>query len=199
MPFPEHKQTTIIQQRINDSIQLKQQLLNNDVLLQQVEQLTSNIVSVFQQGGKVLFCGNGGSAADAQHLAGELSGRFYYDRPPLFAEAISSNIAYLTAVSNDYGYQESFARMIKGMGRKGDILIALSTSGNSPNVVEALNAAKEADMFRVGMTGASGGKMNDCCDLLIKVPSEDTPRIQECHMLLGHIFCEMVEATLFPR
>jgi len=191
--------SSLIKQRIIDSILLKQQILNDDLLLQQIEQLTAKMVAVFQKDGKVLFCGNGGSAADAQHMAGELSGRFYYNRPPLFAEAISGNIAYLTAVSNDYGYQESFARMIKAMGRAGDVLIVLSTSGNSPNVVEALKAAKAAGMFTIGMTGVVGGKMNDFCDLLIKVPSNDTPRIQECHMLIGHIFCEMVESTLFPR
>jgi len=148
---------------------------------------------------KVLFCGNGGSAADAQHLAAELSGRFYFDRPPLDAEALHVNTSYLTAVANDYSYDEVFARLVKAKGKQGDVLIALSTSGNSPNVIKSLIAANERDIITIGLTGESGGKMKSYCRHLINVPSADTPRIQEMHMLLGHIICELVEAKLFSK
>ncbi|HKK79158.1 MAG TPA: D-sedoheptulose 7-phosphate isomerase [Phaeodactylibacter sp.] len=189
--------TARIQQAIQESITVKQALLDSEHLLDAIAAATDACVAAFRQKGKVLFCGNGGSAADAQHLAAELSGRFYFDRPPLFAEALHVNSSFTTAVSNDYGYDYVFARMVEAVGREGDILFALSTSGNSPNVLRAIEAARECGMTVIGMTGQSGGKMREHCDILLDAPSSDTPRIQECHMLMGHIICELVEKTLF--
>ena len=164
-----------------------------------IELAAQEISKTFLQGNKILICGNGGSAADAQHLAAELSGRFYYDRPPLFSEALHVNTSYTTAVANDYSYDEIYARLIRAMGRKGDVLIGLSTSGNSGNVVKALEVANSLGIVTVGFTGETGGKMKDLCKYLINIPSKDTPRIQECHMLLGHTLCELVEMKLFPK
>jgi D-sedoheptulose 7-phosphate isomerase len=189
----------MIKDRIRRSIEAKQELLNNNQLLETVHSVINVIIEAYRQGGKVLFCGNGGSAADAQHLAAELSGRFYFDRPPLDAEALHVNTSYLTAVANDYSYDEVFARLVKAKGKQGDVLIALSTSGNSPNVIKSLIAANERDIITIGLTGESGGKMKSYCRHLINVPSADTPRIQEMHMLLGHIICELVEAKLFSK
>lgn len=188
-----------IKKRIEESIAVKQSTLENAALLNQVDLCAKKIIECFQADGKVLFCGNGGSAADAQHLAAEFSGRFYYDRPPLFAEALHVNTSYITAVANDYSYDEIYARLIKAKGRPGDILVGLSTSGNSPNVMRAMEEAHAIGMINVAFTGATGGKMKDLADFLINVPSSDTPRIQEAHILLGHIVCEIVEATLFPK
>jgi D-sedoheptulose 7-phosphate isomerase len=184
---------------INQSIALKSSLLDDTSLLNQVEEAVALITNTFQKKGKVLFCGNGGSAADAQHLAGEFSGRFYFDRPPLFAEALHVNTSFLTAVANDYSYEEAYARMVMAAGREGDILFALSTSGNSPNVVRSIEVANKLGMQVIGMTGESGGKMLGQCDVHFRIPSTDTPRIQECHMLIGHIICELVEVALFRR
>jgi D-sedoheptulose 7-phosphate isomerase len=153
----------------------------------------------FKNDGKVLFCGNGGSAADAQHLAAEFSGRFYYDRAPLYSEALHVNSSFVTAVANDYSYDEVYARMIRAMGRKGDVLVAISTSGNSGIILRAIEAAKQKEMIVVGMTGKTGGLMNDKCSYLLNIPSTDTPRIQESHIMVGHILCELVEAAVFPR
>lgn len=186
-----------IKEMITQSIAAKQAVLADEQLLQLIDDVVEECIKVFRQGGKVLFCGNGGSAADAQHLATELSGRFYFDRPPLFSEALNANTAFITAVGNDYGFDEIFARMARASGREGDVLFALSTSGNSTNVVKALVAAKEIGMKTVGMTGAKGGEMLDKCDWLIRIPSDDTPRIQECHMMIGHLICELVEEGMF--
>ncbi len=186
-----------IRKVFQNSIDLKQAMLADAAVIALVEQLTTLCVNCFQQDGKLLFCGNGGSAADAQHLAAEFSGRFYFDRPPLYAEALHVNTSYLTAVGNDYGYDETYARMVKAMGRKGDVLFAMSTSGNSPNILRAVAVAKEQGMTIVGFTGQTGGKLAGYCDHLLAVPSEDTPRIQECHMLVGHLVCELVEGGLF--
>ena len=144
-------------------------------------------------------CGNGGSAADSQHLAAELSGRFYYDRPPLFSEALHVNTSYITAVANDYSYDIIYSRLVEAMGKKGDVLIGMSTSGNSENVIKALAKANEIGMITVAFTGETGGKMKGLCNYLVNIPSKDTPRIQECHMLFGHTICEMVEMNLFPK
>ncbi|HCL56745.1 MAG TPA: phosphoheptose isomerase, partial [Spirochaetia bacterium] len=148
---------------------------------------------------KILFCGNGGSAADAQHLAAEFSGRFYIDREPLDAEALHCNTSYLTAVANDYSYDEIYSRLVKAKGQKGDVLVGLSTSGNSKNIIKAIETANQIGMITVGFTGESGGKMKDICQYLINVPSNDTPRIQEAHMMIGHIICELVEKELFSK
>jgi len=188
-----------IKSKIKASVDLKTSLLSNDAILGTVNAVTSDIINCYKHDGKVLWAGNGGSAADAQHLAAELSGRFYYDRPPLFSEALHVNTSYTTAVANDYSYDEIYARLVKAMGRKGDILIGLSTSGNSGNVVKALEVANSLGIITVGFTGETGGKMKDLCKYLINIPSKDTPRIQECHMLLGQTICELVELNLFPK
>ena len=186
-----------IKELIQASIHTKQQMLEDDVMIQKIEAVTNAVVNAFKNGNKVLFCGNGGSAADAQHLAAEFSGRFYTDRDPLFAEALHVNTSYLTAVANDYSYDVVYSRLVKGMGRKGDVLIAFSTSGNSTNIIKAVEQANELEMITVGFTGASGGKMKNLCEYLINVPSSDTPRIQESHILLGHIICQLAEEQLF--
>jgi D-sedoheptulose 7-phosphate isomerase len=187
----------MIKKSIEESILVKTRILSDTVFLEKIERFAMDSVRVFQQDGKLLFCGNGGSASDAQHLAAELSGRFYKNRAPLFAEALHVNGSYLTAVANDYGFDEVYARMVKAAGRKGDMLVAISTSGNSPNILKAIEAAKLQGMTVVGMTGESGGKMANLCDILLNVPSSDTPRIQEAHILIGHIICERIESELF--
>jgi D-sedoheptulose 7-phosphate isomerase len=189
----------LIKNRIRESINVKSELLNQTETMQNLEDLAEICIKSLKSGGKVLFCGNGGSAADAQHLAAELSGRFYYDRPPLNSEALHVNTSYLTAVANDYSYDEIYARLIRGLGKKGDVLIGLSTSGNSANVVKAFMAATEKEMITAGFTGLGGGKMKAYSQFTIQVPSTDTPRIQEAHILLGHILCEYIEAKLFPK
>jgi len=187
----------IIERSIRESIAVKQTVWGDPVFLEKMEQAAQLLVRTFRAGGKVLFCGNGGSAADAQHLAAELSGRFYTDRPPLYAEALHVNTSYLTAVANDYGYDHVFSRMVDAAGRSGDVLVAISTSGNSPSILRAAEKAAEIGMSVIGMTGAGGGKLAPRCHLLLNVPSTDTPRIQECHILIGHILCEIVEKTVF--
>lgn len=182
---------------ISASILVKQQLLENEKIISTVEDCVTVIVNAFNNGNKVLFCGNGGSAADAQHLAAEFSGRFYIDRDALPAEALHCNTSYLTAVGNDYSYDVIYSRLIKGIGKKGDVLIGLSTSGNSANIVNAFEVAREKEMITIGFTGYTGGMMKEISDYLLNVPSTDTPRIQESHILLGHIICELVEEKLF--
>jgi D-sedoheptulose 7-phosphate isomerase len=186
-----------IKQAIQNSIQLKQNILENSELLSKISQVSQEIINAFKNDKKVLLCGNGGSAADAQHIAAELSGRFYFDRDPLFAEALHVNTSYITAVANDYSYDEVYSRLVKAKGRAGDILIGISTSGNSKNIIKAIEVANEIGMITVGMTGKTGGKMKDVCKYLINVPSNDTPRIQEAHIMIGHIICEIVEKELF--
>ena len=188
-----------IKSKIQASIDLKSKILQNSEILSTVQQVAHELITCYKIDGKVLWCGNGGSAADSQHLSAELSGRFYYDRPPLFSEALHVNTSYTTAVANDYSYDEIYSRLTKAMGRKGDVLIGLSTSGNSKNVIRALEVANEIGMVTVAFTGETGGKMKDCCKYLINIPSIDTPRIQECHMLIGHTLCEIVEINLFPK
>lgn len=192
-------QLATVRHNLQNSINLKQRLLDDDVMVELVSEISDVVVECYRNGGKVFFCGNGGSAADAQHLAAELSGRYYYDRPPLFAEALHVNTSYITAVANDYSYDEIYARWITAIGQKNDVLIALSTSGNSTNVVRAIEQANRNGMKTVGFTGKTGGKMGSICDLLLAIPDTDTPRIQECHMLMGHTVCEIVEARIFPR
>jgi D-sedoheptulose 7-phosphate isomerase len=186
-----------IKQIIVASISVKQQLLADDNILSTVRKCVDIITDAFKNGNKVLFCGNGGSAADAQHLAAEFSGRFYIDRDALPAEALHCNTSYMTAVANDYSYDMIYSRLIKGIGNKGDVLVGLSTSGNSTNIVKGFETAKEKGMITIGFTGESGGKMKILSDYLLNVPSMDTPRIQESHILLGHIICQLVEEKLF--
>ena len=179
------------------SIDLKTAVLNDAQRIATIQTVIEKCVATYQNKHKILFCGNGGSAADAQHLAAELSGRFYLDREPLFAEALHVNTSFLTATANDYDFTEVYARLIRGMGRPGDLLIALSTSGNSKNVIRAAADARRLGMTVVGLTGQKGGELRNFCDLLIDIPSTDTPRIQELHLLIGHIICERVEAAIF--
>jgi len=174
-------------------------VFQNGILKANIQQIVAKSVIAFQSDKKMLFCGNGGSASDAQHIAAELSGRFYTDRPPLYAEALHVNSSFMTAVANDYGYEATYARMVEAAGKEGDVLIGISTSGNSPNVVRAIKKAKEIGMFTVGFTGENGGKMKGICDVMICIPSEDTPRIQEAHILIGHIICQLVEEEMFPN
>jgi len=190
---------TTLLKAFEESVSTKQKIIQDNVLLEKIELLTTKIIQCYQNNGKVLWCGNGGSAADAQHLAAELSGRFYYDRQPLYSEALHVNTSYITAVANDYSYDEIFARLVKAMIQPQDILIGLSTSGNSKNVINALIEAKNKGAYTVGFTGETGGKMKDYVDLLINVPSKDTPRIQESHMMIGHTVCQLVEQILFPK
>lgn len=184
--------------KINESIHTKQLILKDQVLINKINAATLACINAFNTQNKVLFCGNGGSAADAQHLAAEFSGRFYKDRPPLYSEALHVNTSYLTAVGNDYGYDHVFSRLLKGIGRSGDVLIGLSTSGNSTNIIRAFEFAKTQNILCIALTGQSGGKIATIADILINVPSLDTPRIQEAHIMIGHIICEYVEKTLFP-
>jgi D-sedoheptulose 7-phosphate isomerase len=182
------------------SVQTKQAVLNDEGLFGKIAQAAEAVTTAFANGHRVYFCGNGGSAADAQHLAAEFSGPFYNrGRRALPAEALHCNTSYLTAAANDYEYSEVYARLVEGIMQAGDILIGLSTSGNSANVVKAFEAARKNQVFTIGMTGQSGGKMADLSGILLNVPSSITPRIQEVHMLMGHIICELVEEKLFPK
>lgn len=182
---------------IEASIQVKQDILNQPALLEQLSETVTVITAAFKNGHKVQFCGNGGSAADAQHLAAEFSGRFYKNRPALPSDALHCNSSYLTAVANDYGYDEIYSRLVEGTMQSGDILVGLSTSGNSPNIVKAFATAQSKQIITVGFTGKHGGEMAALSTYLLAVPSTDTPRIQESHIMLGHIICELVEANLF--
>ena len=186
-----------IRKIISESVSVKNSILQNESILNTVDEVASLMVKALKQGNRIYFCGNGGSAADAQHLAAEFSGRFYIDRDALPAEALHCNTSYITAVGNDYGYDLVYARLIKGIGNKGDFLVGLSTSGNSINILKAFEVAREKGITTVGFTGESGGKMKGLCDYLLNVPSSDTPRIQESHIMLGHIVCQLVEEQYF--
>lgn len=182
---------------ITASIEVKKQLLADADFLQKIETVIEVITRAFQNGKKVLFCGNGGSAADAQHLSAEFSGRFYKDRKALPSEALHCNSSYLTAVANDYSYDVIYSRLVEGICAEGDVLVGLSTSGNSKNILNAFATARQKGVITIGFTGAGGGKMKEASDYLLNVPSTDTPRIQESHILVGHIICELVEAKIF--
>ncbi len=191
--------TDKIKNIISASIQTKKEILNDDAFLKKIENAVDAIANAFDKGNKVLFCGNGGSAADAQHLAAEFSGRFYKNRKALPAEALHCNTSYLTAVANDYSYDVIYARLIEGIANEGDVVIGLSTSGNSTNILKAFEVAKQKKIITIGFTGTTGGKMKDVSDYLFNVPSTDTPRIQESHIMIGHIICELVEEKLFAE
>ena len=188
-----------IKKIIKASIDTKQSVLQNEGLLKTIAASIDVIVTAFRNGKRVYFCGNGGSAADAQHLAAEFSGRFYTDRKALPAEALHCNTSYLTAVGNDYGFEEIYSRLIDGIGEQGEVLVGLSTSGNSPNILKAFKTAKKKEMITIGFTGKSGGEMRPLCDHLINIPSTDTPRIQESHIMVGHIICQLVEEKYFAK
>jgi D-sedoheptulose 7-phosphate isomerase len=189
--------STKIKSLIQASIDVKQQFLQNEGLINTLGKIVDLVVYAFKSGNRVYFCGNGGSAADAQHLAAEFSGRFYIDRKALPAEALHCNTSYLTAVANDYSYDVVYSRIIDGIGNAGDVLIGLSTSGNSTNIIKAFETAKSKKMITIALTGATGGKMKPVSDHLINIPSTDTPRIQESHILAGHIICQLVEEKYF--
>jgi len=186
-----------IKKQIQEQNKLTAEIAADGQFLNKIDQVTRIIVDAYKIGNKVMFCGNGGSAADAQHLAAELSGKFHLDRDPLAAEALHVNSSYITAVANDYSFDKIYSRYVSGAGKKGDILIGLSTSGNSENIVQAFKAAKNNQMITVGFTGKTGGKLKVLSEFLINVPSQNVPRIQEMHLLIGHIICEKVENELF--
>ena len=188
---------TKINSIINASIQVKQDIIEKGELAATLEKVIAVITQAFKNGNSVYFAGNGGSAADAQHLAAEFSGRFYKDRKALPSEALHCNTSYLTAVANDYSYEVIYARLIEGITKPGDVLVGISTSGNSGNIVKAFEMAKTKQVVTIGFTGDKGGKMKEISDYLINVPSNDTPRIQESHILVGHIICELVESNIF--
>ena len=186
-----------IKQYITASIETKQKLLQDEALLQTIAVIIDEMVSALDNGHRIYFCGNGGSAADAQHLAAEFSGRFYLNRKALPAEALHCNTSYLTAVANDYSFDVIYSRLVEGICQKGDVLVGLSTSGNSANIVKAFETARAMGITTVGFTGATGGVMKGLSDCLINIPATDTPRIQESHILVGHIICQLVEEKLF--
>jgi D-sedoheptulose 7-phosphate isomerase len=186
-----------IQDIIRESLAVKTKVLNDPRLMEVTSGIVTLIVRRFKEGKHLYFCGNGGSAADAQHLAAEFSGRFYINRDALPSEALHCNTSYLTAVANDFSYDLIYARLIKGIGKPGDILVGMTTSGNSANILKAFETAREKGITTIGMTGEGGGKLKDLSDYLVDIPSRNTPRIQEAHMLLGHIICQLVEAEYF--
>ena len=189
----------LINSRLQAHIDMIGAFAADEGLKEAVAKAAEVIEKSFRAGGRVYFCGNGGSAADAQHLAAEFSGKFYIDRDGLPAEALHCNTSYMTAVANDYSYDIVYARMMKGMGRKGDVLVGISTSGNSTNTVKAFEVCRQKGIATIALTGEGGGKMKDLADVLVNVPSKDTPRIQEAHILAGHMICEIVEAAIFNK
>lgn len=186
----------LVRARIRESVEVKQALAGDEHVRFAVE-LAELLAERLREGGKVILCGNGGSSADASHLAAELLGRFKLDRNPLPALSLTDNVPSITAIANDIGYERSFSRQVRGLGREGDVLIAISTSGTSPNILDAVEAAREAGLRTVGFTGASGGRLAELADLCLRVPSDDTGRVQEGYMLVGHTVCELVERALF--
>lgn len=182
---------------LESSADIKIRISRDEGLMKVIEKAADQLTHALKTGRRIFFCGNGGSAADAQHLAAEFSGRFYSDRDALPAEALHCNTSYLTAAANDYGYEQVYSRLIKGIASAGDVLIGLSTSGNSANIIKAFETAREKQVLTIGFTGSTGGKLKPLSDLLINVPSEDTPRIQEAHITVGHIICQLVEEKYF--
>lgn len=189
---------SIILKTFSDHLKVTEDLFRNEYVVAALEQAAQTSIQSLQKGNKILFCGNGGIAADAQHLSAELSGRYLKDRNPLFAEALHVNSSYLTAVGNDYGFEEVYARAVLAKGQKGDVLIGLSTSGTSANVIRAFVEAKRIGLTTISMTGLTGGELKALSDVWLAVPSEETPRIQECHILMGHILCNLIEEIIFP-
>ena len=191
--------TQQVQAAITVTARLLDKMATDQVLCAATAQAAEACVVALRAGCKLLFCGNGGSAADAQHWAGELVSRFNYDRPGLAAIALTTDTSILTAIGNDYGYERLFARQVEALGVAGDVLLAISTSGNSPNILAALEAARARGITSIGFTGEAGGKMTALCDICLRIPSSSTPRIQEGHEVLGHAICGMIEAAIFPR
>ncbi|EJW1429896.1 D-sedoheptulose 7-phosphate isomerase [Campylobacter jejuni] len=188
-----------IKGHFTDSILVKEQILKDENLITLIENASLEVIKAYKNGNKTLLAGNGGSAADAQHIAGEFVSRFYFDRPGIASIALTTDTSVLTAIGNDYGYENLFARQVQAQGVKGDVFIGISTSGNSKNILKALELCKQKEIISIGLSGASGGAMNELCDYCIKVPSTCTPRIQEAHILIGHIICAIVEEELFSK
>ncbi len=188
-----------ITQQIRESAQIQTLMLNDEALQGRLAAAAQACIDRLRAGGKILLAGNGGSAADSQHIAGELVSRFAYDRPGLASVALTTDTSILTAIGNDYGYERLFARQIQALGTKGDVFIAYSTSGSSPNIVLALQHARQQGLVTIGMTGNRCGTMTAWCDHLLDVPSADTPKIQEGHLVLGHTLCGLIEQAMFPR
>lgn len=191
--------TKFINDQVQKSIEVKQAILKDSMAINTIRKVAQKIIEAYKNGNKTLIAGNGGSAADAQHIAAELVSKFYFNRPGLASLALTTNTSILTSVGNDYAYDKIFSRQIQANGIKNDIFIGLSTSGNSNNIIEALQECKIQKVLTVGMTGQSGGKMAKICDYCIQVPSFDTPRVQEAHILIGHILCSIVEEALFGK
>jgi len=189
--------STLIDQAFNGSLALFQAMASDNGCHAQIEEAVNISVASLKEGKKILFAGNGGSAADAQHWAGELVSRFNFDRPGLAAIALTTDTSILTAIGNDYGYDYVFARQIEAIGQAGDVFFAISTSGRSSNIVRAIRTAKDKGLKTVGFTGASGGDMAELCDVCFRVPSNDTPKIQEGHEFLGHMICGLIESEVF--
>ena len=185
--------------QVKKSYEVKQGIYSDAELMELIQTVSQETVKAYENGCKTLIAGNGGSAADAQHIAGEFVSRFYFDRPGLASMALTTDTSILTAIGNDYGYEKLFSRQVQANGNKGDVFIGISTSGNSKNILEALKECKEKGIVTVGLTGASGGKMAELCDYCIKVPSNETPRVQEAHILIGHIICAIVEEEIFGK
>ncbi|EID8610342.1 D-sedoheptulose 7-phosphate isomerase [Campylobacter jejuni] len=188
-----------IKEHFQESILVKEQILKNENLITLIKNASLEVIKAYKNNNKTLLAGNGGSAADAQHIAGEFVSRFYFDRPGIASIALTTDTSVLTAIGNDYGYENLFARQVQAQGVKGDVFIGISTSGNSKNILKALELCKQKEIISIGLSGASGGAMNELCDYCIKVPSTCTPRIQEAHILIGHIICAIVEEELFGK
>ncbi|EAK1649614.1 D-sedoheptulose 7-phosphate isomerase [Campylobacter jejuni] len=188
-----------IKEHFQESILVKEQILKNEDLITLIKNASLEVIKAYKNNNKTLLAGNGGSAADAQHIAGEFVSRFYFDRPGIASIALTTDTSVLTAIGNDYGYENLFARQIQAQGVKGDVFIGISTSGNSKNILKALELCKQKEIISIGLSGSSGGAMNELCDYCIKVPSTCTPRIQEAHILIGHIICAIVEEELFGK
>lgn len=188
-----------IADQVRKSYEIKQAIYADSELMESIRVVSMETVKTYRNGGKTLIAGNGGSAADAQHIAGEFVSKFYFDRPGLPSIALTTDTSILTAIGNDYGYEKLFSRQVQANGNEGDIFIGISTSGNSKNILDALKTCKEKGIATVGMTGAGGGEMAELCDYCIEVPSNETPRVQEAHILIGHIICSVVEEVIFGR
>jgi len=188
-----------IRKQIEESLKVKTLLLDDELFHKLIEESALRCCEALKNDKKIIFAGNGGSAADAQHLAGELVNRFGFERPGLSAIAITTDTSVITSIANDYGFERLFARQIQAIGKKGDILVAISTSGNSANIIEGIKEAKKIGITTIGLTGRSGGKISELCDLCFRIPSDETPRIQEAHILIGHIICSIIEKSLFKK
>jgi len=188
-----------INYQITESFKIQKSLLEDNELISLIQKISQKVIGVYKNGNKVILAGNGGSAADAQHIAGEFVSKFYFDRPGLASIALTTDSSVLTAIGNDYGYEKVFARQVQANGVKDDLFIGISTSGNSLNIIEALKVCRKQGIITVGLTGKNSSKMVELCDYCINIPSSETPRIQESHILVGHIICSIVEETLFGK